>query len=92
MTKAASTGHPLRSLPEARPRTSSGMVFGYSVFESSTSGLETEMTVFVATDAPVKLVRIKVRNRSGRPRRLSVHGLLGVGASAKHETSPSSTW
>lgn len=48
--------------------------FGYSVFESATSGLETELTVFVATDAPVKVMKLKIRNRSGRARRISVTG------------------
>jgi cyclic beta-1,2-glucan synthetase len=46
--------------------------FGYSAFEhSGGAGVETELRTFVATDAPVKFLLLTVRNRSGRPRRLS---------------------
>jgi cellobiose phosphorylase len=45
--------------------------FGYSVFEHSEDGIATELTVFVALDLPVKFAVLKVRNASGRPRRLS---------------------
>jgi cyclic beta-1,2-glucan synthetase len=48
--------------------------FGYSVFEYAHHGISTELWTYVATDAPVKFVVVKVRNRSGRPRRLSVTG------------------
>ena len=48
--------------------------FGYSVFEYTQLGISTELWMYVAVDAPVKLVVVKVRNRSGRPRRLSVTG------------------
>jgi cellobiose phosphorylase len=48
--------------------------FGYSVFESTQLGIDTELWTYVALDAPVKLVVVKVRNRSGRARRLSVTG------------------
>jgi cellobiose phosphorylase len=48
--------------------------FGYSVFEYVEEGIATELCVYVATDAPVKFVRIKIRNRSGRRRQLSVTG------------------
>jgi cellobiose phosphorylase len=37
-------------------------------------GIRSELWAYVALDAPVKLVVVKVRNRSGRPRRLSVTG------------------
>ncbi len=46
--------------------------FGYSIFEYQQDGIATELTLYVATDAPVKFVRFKVMNRSDRPRRLSV--------------------
>ena len=46
--------------------------FGYSVFENTTAGIATELTTFVATDAPLKFLVLKLRNTSGRPRRLSV--------------------
>ena len=48
--------------------------FGYSVFEHSEKGLASEMWVYVAKDAAVKLVVLKIRNDSGRPRRASITG------------------
>jgi len=48
--------------------------FGYSVFEHTENGIASELTVYVAMDAPVKFVVLKLRNLSGRPRRLSVTG------------------
>jgi cellobiose phosphorylase len=48
--------------------------FGYSVFEYTQQGIGSELWTYVALDAPVKLVVVKVRNRSGRTRRLSVTG------------------
>jgi cellobiose phosphorylase len=48
--------------------------FGYSVFEHTENGIASELTVYVAMDAPVKFAVLKVRNLSGRPRRLSVTG------------------
>jgi cellobiose phosphorylase len=50
--------------------------FGYSVFEHSEDGVDTELTVYVAVDAPVKFASLKVRNASGRTRRLSVTGYV----------------
>jgi len=46
--------------------------FGYSVFETIEHGVTSELTTYVATDAPVKFVVLKLVNRSGRPRRLSL--------------------
>jgi len=48
--------------------------FGYSIFESNEDGIATELCFYVATDAPVKFARLKMINRSGRRRRLSVTG------------------
>ena len=45
--------------------------FGYTVFEHTEGGITSELWVFVAIDAPVKLAALKVRNHSGRSRRLS---------------------
>jgi cellobiose phosphorylase len=50
--------------------------FGYSVFEHSEDGIATELTVFVSADLPVKFAVLKVRNASGRPRRLSATGYV----------------
>src|SRR5205085_11489808 len=46
--------------------------FGYSIFEYAEGGVETELCHYVATDAPVKFVRLRIANRSGRRRQLSV--------------------
>jgi len=48
--------------------------FGYSVFEHTENGIASELWVYVAMDAPVKFCVLKLRNVSGRPRRLSVTG------------------
>jgi cyclic beta-1,2-glucan synthetase len=48
--------------------------FGYSMFEYAQDGIVTELCVFVATDEPVKFSRLRITNRSGRPRRLSITG------------------
>jgi cellobiose phosphorylase len=48
--------------------------FGYTVFEHAEFGIVSELWVYVAMDAPVKFSVLKLRNVSGRPRRLSVTG------------------
>ena len=50
--------------------------FGYSVFESSYEGLRSELWVYVAIDAAIKFSVLKIRNDSGRPRRISVTGYV----------------
>ena len=50
--------------------------FGYSVFEHVERGIESELTVYVAIDAPVKFAVLKLCNRSGCARRLSVTGYV----------------
>ncbi len=50
--------------------------FGYTVFETAEAGIASELSVFVATDAPVKLLVVKLRNSSGRARRLSLTGMF----------------
>jgi cellobiose phosphorylase len=50
--------------------------FGYSVFEHNEGGINSEMLVYVAHDAPVKVVGLKIRNNSGRSRRLSATGYV----------------
>jgi cellobiose phosphorylase len=50
--------------------------FGYSVFEHTENGIRSEMWVYVALDAPVKFTVWKVRNESGRFRRLSATGYV----------------
>ncbi|HSI38611.1 MAG TPA: glucoamylase family protein [Methylotenera sp.] len=48
--------------------------FGYSVFEHAEAGIYSEMMTYVAMDAPVKFVVIKLRNLSQRTRKLSLTG------------------
>ena len=48
--------------------------FGYSIFEHDEHGIFSEMTTYVAMDAPVKFSVVKLRNHSGRSRRLSLTG------------------
>ncbi len=48
--------------------------FGYSVFEHAEAGISSELWVYVALDAPMKFAVLKLKNQSGRPRRLSVTG------------------
>ncbi|MBN2437940.1 MAG: cyclic beta 1-2 glucan synthetase [Deltaproteobacteria bacterium] len=50
--------------------------FGYSVFEHTERGIRSEVWVYVATDSPVKFTVLRVRNDSGRSRRLSVTGYV----------------
>ncbi|GAB2879738.1 glucoamylase family protein [Uliginosibacterium flavum] len=50
--------------------------FGYSVFETHVDGISTELWVYVDLNAAVKFSVLKVRNESGRPRRLSATGYV----------------
>ncbi len=50
--------------------------FGYSVFETRSGGICSELWVYVAEDAPIKFSVLKVRNESERPRRLSATGYV----------------
>ncbi len=50
--------------------------FGYSVFEHHEDGIASELWVYVAIDASVKFSVLKVRNASGRARRLSATGYV----------------
>jgi cyclic beta-1,2-glucan synthetase len=45
--------------------------FGYSIFEHNQGGIHTELTIYVDLNAPVKFSVLRVRNDSGRLRRLS---------------------
>lgn len=50
--------------------------FGYSVFEHAAHGIHSELTQFVAIDAPIKYSVLRVRNDSPLPRRLSATGYV----------------
>ena len=48
--------------------------FGYSIFEHAEDDIESELTVYVAVNEPVKFNVLKLRNRSRRSRQISVTG------------------
>jgi cellobiose phosphorylase len=50
--------------------------FGYSVFEHTERGIRSELWVYVAVDTAIKFTVLKVRNISGRSRRLSATGYV----------------
>lgn len=50
--------------------------FGYSVFEHDEDGIQSEQRIYVATDAAVKFVVLRLRNASGRRRALSATGYV----------------
>ncbi len=50
--------------------------FGYSVFEHTERGIRSELWAYVAMDAPIKFMMLKVRNESGRSRSLSATGYV----------------
>jgi len=50
--------------------------FGYTVFEHDEDGIVTELCVHVAHEAPVKFATLKLRNASGRARRMSITGYV----------------
>ena len=50
--------------------------FGYSVFEHAEDEIDSELSLYVAIDSPVKFSVLSLHNRSDRPRRLSVTGYV----------------
>ncbi|MEO5890832.1 MAG: cyclic beta 1-2 glucan synthetase, partial [Ferruginibacter sp.] len=50
--------------------------FGYSIFEHSEDGINSEMCVYTDIAAPVKFIVLKVRNNSSRLRRISATGYM----------------
>ncbi len=61
--------------------------FGYSVFEYAEDGILSQMQVFVATDAPIKFISIKLSNQSGRRRRLSITAMFELVLGEFRETN-----
>ena len=45
---------------------------GYTSFEHSSNGISQELLMFVPPDKPVKITKLRLQNRSGRKRRLSL--------------------
>jgi cyclic beta-1,2-glucan synthetase len=52
--------------------------FGYSDFQHTEQGIDTELCVFVDQELPVKWIVLRIRNQSGRRRKLSVTGYLEI--------------
>ncbi len=52
--------------------------FGYTTFDHSEHGIETQMSVFVDKDLPVKYVVLKIKNLSSRKRQLSATGFIDI--------------
>ena len=50
--------------------------FGYTIFEHDSHELSEEVTMFMAPDDPVKVIRLRIANRSERTRRFSVFSYL----------------
>ncbi len=50
--------------------------FGYTVFECTERGIHSELWLYVALDAAIKFAVLKVRNESGRGRKLSATGYV----------------
>ena len=73
------TGHywsptPLPAAGEGRYVVRHG--FGYSIFEHLEGGISSHLRIHVDIDAPVKFFMVRLRNDSGRPRRLSLTGYV----------------
>ncbi|HEY0230617.1 MAG TPA: cyclic beta 1-2 glucan synthetase, partial [Dokdonella sp.] len=50
--------------------------FGYSIFETIEEGIASELRIHVDPQAPVKFFVLRLRNDSGRPRKLSATGYV----------------
>jgi cellobiose phosphorylase len=73
------TGHYWSPTPAPAPgaaRYLSRHGFGYSVFETIEDGVASELRIHVDPDAPVKFFTLRLRNDSGRTRKLSATGYV----------------
>ena len=52
--------------------------FGYSDFQHTEQGISTELCVFIDQELPVKWTVLRIRNQSGRRRKLSATGYLEI--------------
>lgn len=62
-------------LPQPAPAAAPYLVrhgAGYTIYEHNSHLLRQEVCLFVAPDAPVKIIKVRLENTSGRPRRLTV--------------------
>ena len=60
---------------------------GYSRFEHVSNGISLELLQYVAPDDPIKISRLKIRNQSGRKRRLSITGYVEWALGASRDAS-----
>ncbi len=60
---------------------------GYTTFEHDEPGLAQELTMFVPVDDPVKILRLRVSNRSDERRRLSATAYFDLVLGVNRETS-----
>jgi cyclic beta-1,2-glucan synthetase len=71
------SGHFWSTTPLPTGSTSSYLTrhgFGYSIFEHMEDGIHSEMTIYVDPEASIKFTVLKIRNQSGRSRKLSATG------------------
>jgi cyclic beta-1,2-glucan synthetase len=80
----SATALPIR-LPETRYRAEHGK--GWSRFGHAAHGIETELLQYVPTGDPLKLSRLRLRNRSAQARRLSVTAYVAWALGAIGTTS-----
>lgn len=63
---------------------------GYTIYEHSSYQLRQQVTLFAATDAPVKIVQVRLTNAGDRPRRVTVtyyaEWVLGVNRDQSQQT------
>ncbi len=52
--------------------------FGVTSFEHLHQGISSEMCVFVDTELPIKFILLKIKNQSGKARKLSATGFLEI--------------
>ena len=67
--------------PTGLPATGNGKYttkhgFGYSIFEFSVDGISSALTMFVDEVEPIKYIIIKLKNSSGRARKISLTGYM----------------
>jgi len=81
-----------RRVPEAVYECAHGA--GYTRFTAQVDGIDSELTHFVAWDKPVKFLRLRLSNHSGRRRSLAVTGVVNLvlGDSRSGRVDLVSTW
>jgi len=92
-TRRAGISGRRRRYRRAAPCLSCRHGFGYSVFEHTSGGIRSELWVYVDLEDAVKFSVLKVRNGSGRTRRLSATGyvewvLVTCGRNSRRTWSP----